>query len=144
MESFFTIVKWIGLGFVGLLVALVLLAVVFGKRVIKKWELEAEFRDDSGREFGEFDIEMSRIDKKEPEFSLKAGFHMRHESLREHQTVQVFVDDLLVLEGMANKPGWIRLNNDNLVNEITDAKAGQLCRIVVGGAEMFAEELVPD
>lgn len=144
MELIVGIAKWIGLSFVGLLVGLVLLAVLFGKRVIKKWELEAEFRDDSGREFGEFDIEMSRIDKKEPEFSLKAEFHMRHESLREHQAVQVFVDDLLVLEGTVNKPGRIRLNNDNLENEITDAKAGQLCRIIIGGTEVFAEELVPD
>lgn len=144
MEPIGSVFKWAGLVMLGLFVGLIVLVIVFGKRIIKQWEFEAEFRDDSGREFGEFDIELSRVDKQEPEFSLKAKFRMRHESLREHQTVGVYLDDVLVLEGMVDEPGRIFLNNNHLKNEIKDAAAGQTCRIVVGGTELFTEELVPD
>ncbi len=90
-----TVFKYIGLGFL----LLIVFALVFGKRVKKKWEYEAEFRDEAGREFGEFDIELSQIQKQEPGYTLKAEFHMRHELLGHLQTVQVFLDDLLMLEG---------------------------------------------
>ena len=145
MELLFTIVKYAFLGFFGLLGLLVVGALLFGKRMITKWEYEAEFRDGSGREFGEFDIEMSRIEKDEPEFSLKAEFRMRHAALTLHKTVQVFLDDVLVLQGMVTSAGRIRLTHrENLQNRISDAAEGQVCRVVCGGTELFREALVVD
>ena len=144
MEIVFTLLKYVIFGFFGLLGLLIVAAILFGDRIIKKWEYEAEFRNADGREFGEFDIELSRVEKKEPEFSLKAKFRMRHDSLKLHSTVQVFLDDLLVLEGMVKNAGRIFLTRDDLQNNIEDAQAGQLCRVVCGGNELFAEELVPD
>lgn len=144
MEIVFTLIKYLFLGFFGLLGLLIVAALIFGDRIVKKWDYEAEFRNEDGREFGEFDIEMSKIEKKEAEYSLKAKFRMRHEKLALHSTVQVFLDDLLVLEGMVKNAGRILLTKENLQIEVTDAEAGQLCRIVCGGNELFAEELVPD
>ena len=86
MEIVFDVIKYLVFGFFGLVGLLIVAALVFGKRIKKQWEFEAEFRDASGREFGEFDIEMSRIEKEEPDYTLKASFHMRHESLQLHQT----------------------------------------------------------
>lgn len=144
MEIVFTLAKYLFLGFFGLIGLLIVAALLFGDRIVKKWEYEAEFCNEDGREFGEFDIEMSRIEKKEPEYSLKARFRMRHEKLTLHSTVQVFLDDLLVLEGMVKHAGRILLTKENLQNVVTDAEAGQLCRIVCGGNELFTQELVPD
>lgn len=49
--------------FFDLIAVLFIFALIFGKRKVKKWEFEAEFRDSSGREFGGFDIELSHIAK---------------------------------------------------------------------------------
>ena len=144
MELILSILKYIVLGFAGLIGMLIVLAVIFGKRKITKWEFEAEFRDDRGREFGEFEIEMSRIEKDEPEFSLKADFKMRHSALALHKTVQVYLDDVLVLEGMVQNAGRAALNNRHLQNEIGDAQLGQLCRVDVGGQTLFSEPLAPE
>ncbi len=145
MDVIFSVIRYMLYGFVGFIGLLFLLALLFGKRMVRKWDYEAEFKDASGREFGELDIEMSRIEKEEPNFSLKARFKMRHASFQLHQTVQVYIDDVLLLEGMVKSAGRVRLTHEeNLQNEITDAKAGQMCRVVCGGRELFAEALLPD
>lgn len=144
MDTVFTIVKFLFLGFAGLIALLVVAALLFGKRIRKEWEYEAEFRNENGREFGEFDIESSRIEKEEPNYSLKAKFRMRHESLRLHQAVEIYLDDLLVLGGMVSEEGRISLNNGNLKNEPTNVAVGQSCRVVVGGNTIFTETLRPD
>jgi len=64
MDFIFSILKIIFFGFFGLIGLLFLLALIFGKRIVKQWEYEAEFRDGGGREFGEFDIELSRVASK--------------------------------------------------------------------------------
>lgn len=144
MDTLFSIVIYILFGFFGFLLLLFVLAVLFGKRIKKKWEFEAEFRDADGREFGEFDIEMSRIEKEEPEFSFKAKFKLRHDSLEAGQRVQVYLDELLVMEGEVETAGRILLRKDAVVNEATKATANQVCRVVYGGLERFAEPIRPD
>jgi len=144
MDTLFSIVVYILYGFFGFLLLLFLLAMLFGKRIKKKWEFEAEFRDDNGREFGEFDIEMSRIAKDEPEFSFKAKLKLRHQSLETGQRVQVYLDELLVMEGKVETAGRILLREEAIVNEATEAKAGQVCRVVYGGLERFSQAIRPD
>ena len=77
MEIIFSILKYGVFGFFGLIGLLIVVVMIFGKRIEKKWDYEADFRDESGKEFGELDVEMSRIEKDEPNFSLKAKFRMR-------------------------------------------------------------------
>jgi len=144
MDALFSIVVYILYGFFGFLLLLFILAMLFGKRIKKKWEFEAEFQDADGREFGEFDIEMSRIEKEEPEFSFKAKFKLRHESLEVGQRVQVYLDDLLVMEGSVVTAGRILLREDAIANTAREATAGQVCRVVYGGLEHFAEPIRPD
>jgi len=144
MDTLFSIVVYILYGFFGFLLLLFLLAMLFGKRIKKKWEFEAEFRDDKGREFGELDIEMSRIEKEEPDFSFKAKFKLRHESLEAGQRVQVYLDKLLVMEGKVETAGRILLREEAIVNEATEASAGQVCRVVYGGLERFSQAIRPD
>lgn len=144
MDTLFSIVLYILFGFFGFILLLFILALLFGKRIRKQWEFEAEFRDEGGREFGEFDIEMSRIDKEEPDFSFKAKFKLRHKSLELGQRVQVYLDELLVMEGKVEKAGRILLGKDAIVNEANDATAGQVCRVVYGGLERFSEAIRPD
>jgi len=144
MDTLFSIVIYILFGFFGFLLLLFVLAVLFGKRIRKKWEFEAEFRDADGREFGEFDIEMSRIEKEEPDFSFKAKFKLRHESLEAGQRVQVYLDSLLVMEGQVATTGRILLGRDAIVNEAVEAATGQVCRVVYGGLEQFSQPIEPD
>ncbi len=144
METLFSIVVYILFGFFGFILLLFVLAMLFGKRMETKWEFEAEFRDDNGKEFGEFEIKMSRIVKEEPDFSFKARFKLRHLSLVVGQRVQVYLDKLLVMEGEVETAGRILLRKDAVVNEVTKATAGQICRVVYGGLEQFREAIRPD
>lgn len=144
METVFAFLKYSVMGFFGLLVLLFILAIIFGKRVKKLWELEAEFRDAAGREFGEFDIEMSRIEKEEPDYTFKAKFRMRHASLASGAKVQVLVDEVLIMDGVVEKEGRIWLDKGAIRNTLSDATAGQVCHVLIDGVVAFSEALVPD
>ena len=144
MDTLFSLLKYILIGFFGLIAPLVVIAVLFGKRVRKQWEYEAELRDESGREFGEFDIEMSKIEKAETDYTFKAKFKLRHPSVEAGRHIQVYVDDVLVMEGSAAKDGLAWLPQDTVVNALSEARAGQVCRVVYGGVEQFTASLVPD
>ncbi len=144
METVFTVVKYLFLGFFGLIGLLFVLALLFGKRMIKQWEYEAEFRDEKGREFGEFDIELSRLAKEEKEDSFKASFRLRHDSLQAGQRVQVFLDEILVMEGNVESAGRIGLGEEHIKTRLTAASAGQICRVVYGGIEQFSQAMVRD
>ncbi|MEL7187767.1 MAG: hypothetical protein AAFN50_15240 [Pseudomonadota bacterium] len=144
MDTVFTVAKYIFFGFFGLIGLLFVLALLFGKRINKQWEYEAEFRDESGREFGEFDIELSHIAKEETVDTFKAEFKMRHASLDAGQRVQVYLDDALVLEGNVETQGRVWLTDKHIVTQLSDAQAGQVCRVVWGGVERFSEAIVPD
>ena len=140
VEVVFSILKWSGIG----LVVLIVIAILFGKRIKKKWEYEAEFRDASGREYGEFEVELSKIEKEEHDYTLKFEFHLRHEAVRQTQPVQVFIDDLLVLEGMPEKDGYVRLGNDNRQNSVDEPLLDKMCRVVIGDQEVVSEALKRD
>ena len=144
METLFSIVLYIIYGFFGFLLLLFVLAVLFGKRIKKQWEYEAEFRDAAGREFGEFDFESSRVEKEEPEFSFKAKFKLCHDSLEAGQVVQVYLDNLLVMQGNVAQAGRIYLRDDAVVNEVGEPRKGQICRVVYGGQERFSAPIRPD
>lgn len=147
MDALFKIFEFLGYGIIGIMVLLGLLtgaALLFGKRVSKQWEFEAEFHDDRNREIGEFDIELSQIDKEEPQPTVKAKFRLRHPALTQHQTVQVMLDQRLVLEGMVETPGRIFIRKQLGEADVGHIEAGQLCRIRCGSTELFAEPLRPD
>ncbi len=144
METLFSIVLYIIYGFFGLIFFLFILALLFGKRIKKLWEYEAEFCDASGREFGEFDFEMSKIVNEEAEYRFKARFRMRHESIGKGQMIQVFLDDLLVMQGNATHEGRIYLKEKAVLNAIEEPDAGQVCRVVWGGIEQFRAPIKPD
>ena len=144
MDTLFSIVVYILYGFFGFLLLLFVLALLFGKRIKKQWEYEAEFRDESGREFGEFDIEMSQVQKEEPEPTFKAKFRLKHASLEAGQRVEVYVDDVLVMAGTTETAGRIYLQKDAIVTALDQASEGQICRVVYGGRERFTEPLKPD
>ncbi|MDX1516769.1 MAG: hypothetical protein R3288_08015, partial [Woeseiaceae bacterium] len=110
METLFAVIEYFVIGFFALIGLLILAALLFGKRVRKQWEYEAEFRDANGREFGEFEIESSRIEKQEPDYTLKARFHLRHASLQPGQRIEIRLDDTPVLEGRVDTPGRIRMS----------------------------------
>ncbi len=143
MELFFDIIKYGIYGFFGLILLLVVVVIVFGKRIKKKWEFEADFRDADGQEFGEFEIELSRIEKEEPDYTLKTKFRMRHAALTRHSTVQVYIDKTLVFEQMVETEGRMFARGVP-VNPIGEVAAGQTCRVVVGGTELASAEFRPD
>ena len=144
MDWILDIIKYAFFGFFGLIGLAVVWALITGNRIEKKWEFEADFRDEKGREFGEFEIELSRHVKNEPTHTFKAEFFMRHPTLTQHSNLQVFLDEMLVLEGMVPEPGRVRFGNDRLRNEVTNPSAGQVCRVVCAGKELFTAELLPD
>ena len=144
METLFDILKLLFFGFFGLILLLVVLALLFGKRIRKQWEFEADFRDASGREFGEFEIELSRIEKEEPDYTLKAKFRMRHAALTKHAVVQVYIENTLVLEQMVETEGRVFVLRAQLLNPVDQVSAGHVCRVLVGGTEIASAEFHPD
>ena len=131
-------------GFVSLILLLIAIASLFGKRVRKKWEFEADFRDAEGREFGEFEIELSMIEKEEADYTLKAKFAMRHPALTQYATVQVYIDKTLVLEKMVETAGRLYVRQAAPVNRVTSVSEGQSCRVFVGSTEIATAEFHPD
>lgn len=144
MDMIFSIVKITVFGIGGLLVFLVVCAILFGKRVHKRWEYDAEFRDSSGREFGELDMEFSKVERDEPQFTFKAHFKMRHPDLNVHDTVRVAVEDTTVLEGRVEKAGEIRLRQEHVRNTLDNPSSGQVSRVFAGSRELAVAELVTD
>ena len=131
-------------GLLVLLALLVVVAILFGRRVRKHWEYEAGFLDMGGEEFGEFNLKMSKKEKKEPEYSFKAILRMRHESLEKGLLVHVYLDNLLVMQGNVEKAGQIYLRKSALRNQVTNPEPGQVCRVVWGGIERFRAPIKPD
>lgn len=131
-------------GLFGFFLVLVVIALLLRKRTGKRRAFEAEFRDMSGREFGEFECKMSTIRKEEPEYSYKASFGMRHESLEKGQTVQVYLGDLLVMRGKVKRAGRIFLRESAVVSAVKDPEPGQVCRVVWSGIEQFRAPIKPD
>jgi len=144
MDTILSIIKYFIYGFGGLIAFLFVYGILFGKRVRTQWEFEADFRDARGREFGEFEIELSKIEKEEPDFTLKAKFKMRHQALVPHAVVQVYVEDLLVLEETVETEGRMYLRPAHLINAVDTVSEGQTCRVVVGGTEIASAEFHPD
>lgn len=144
MDGLFSILGYLAFGLLGLLALLILVTLVFGKRIRKRWEFEAIFRDMSEREFGEFDIELSRVEKEDTGYSIKAKLSMQHESLEKGQTVEVYLDETLVLRGEVKKAGRVLLRDKAIMNPVSDPREGRVCRVVWGGIEQFRAPLRPD
>ena len=144
MDIVSVIAMYLLYGIVVPLTVLIVLVLFFGKRFKKHWEYEAEFRDASGREFGEFDMELWQIANEESGPTFQAKFRLKHESLEVGQRVEVYVDDVLVVAGNTQKPGRIFLKTNAVVAPLTQAAEGQVCRVVYGGRERFAEQLKAD
>lgn len=144
METFFDLILKAGLAFFGLIVGLVVLAAIFGKRIEKQWEFEAKFYDERRRELGEFDIERFRYAKQGGDFELKAKLKLRHTNLTESQMVTVQLDETLVMQGPVTQSGRIYLTQEHLVDELTDARVGQICTVKCGDEVLFQEPLYPD
>ncbi len=144
MDFVFTLIKYAALLFFGTIAALIVLTLLFGKRKIKRWDYEAEFHDEQGREFGEFDIEMSKIEKDEADYSFKASFRMRHDELIIGARVQALIDDIVVLEGKVETAGRILLSQSHLQTPLDDAQEGQRARILVNDFEIASAKLERD
>lgn len=142
LATFFDALIYIVMGFFGLFFLIFILAMIFGKRIIKKWEYEANFYNDNNREIGEFDIEMKKYSEEE-DFSLDAKFVLKHKELTKGSVVQVFLENVLVMEGTVENEGRVYLKNEHLKSEIENPEAGQICRVTFNTIEL-SEPLIID
>lgn len=143
MGAFFEGIALVGLGLLGFFGVIVLIIVVFGNRVRKEWEFEAEFREPTGA-YGEFDIESSMIEKKDTEFRLRATLEIRHKMIEPDMEIQVLLDNRLVLEGVSTKSGRAFLYSENLPVSSLSVETGQRCVVTVGGVEVATANMVAD
>ncbi|MEM9379300.1 MAG: hypothetical protein AAGB93_05060 [Planctomycetota bacterium] len=141
MDAIFDIVRTIGAGFFGLIAALFALALVFGRRIEREWEYEAEFHDKWGNEIGELDIERSRVRGESEDFEPRANLVFKHRSLAAEDVVQVFLEDELILEGKVTRDGRVRLTDGDLMSNLDRPQVGQTC-IVKRGDETLAESVL--
>jgi hypothetical protein len=144
METLFDIVKTVLLGFGGLLILLFVLAFLFGKRVRKQWEYEAEFRDVNGREFGEFEIELSRIDKEEPEATAKLKLQLKDARLSVDDGLVVELNGQVVFEARVEKAGRVLATEVRPAQSVVRPNDGDLCRVLLGDTLIGEAELKRD
>ncbi|MEM7410395.1 MAG: hypothetical protein AAF430_09195 [Myxococcota bacterium] len=135
--------------FFGGIFALIVLAVLFGKRIERKWDYEADFRDERGREIGELDVELFRVieDKRaavQPDFQLKVKFVLRHPALTPGQGLVVRLAGEPIFEQTLSESGRVLLREDALCSQIKSPRVGDLVTVEVGGAELFSEPLRRD
>ena len=143
MDAVFDFIQTVALGFFWLIGGLFVLAVVFGKRMERKWEYEAEFRDESGKEIGELDVEMSR-EKGADEYEPQASLVLKHASLAASEVVQVFIGDELVLEGSVARDGRVRLTSNDLMSDLGSTALGQICTVRRGDETLAEAPLARD
>ena len=144
MDTFFDILKTVLLGFGALLVALFVLAFLFGKRVRKQWEYEAEFRDDSGREYGEFEIELSQIDKEEAEPTTKLKLQLKDPALEIGRTAVVTLNDRVVFETTIKTAGRVLATETRAADGASRPAEGDICRVLIGDAVIAEAALTLD
>lgn len=144
MEEIISLIKSAFLSLLILLGMLVVAALLAGRRAKKEWEYEAKFRDANGRQFGEFDIELSQVAKEELQPTIKAKLQMRHPSLTEHQIVQVLLDKRIVLEAMVESTGSIFVSKTFGGSDLAEVSAGQTCKVMLGDTEVAAAPLEGD
>lgn len=144
MELIFDIIIYVIIGFFALIALFVAFAVLFGKKMEKKFDLEAEFHDENGKEFAEFDISAWRVEKEGGEFKLRTSFKWRDTRLDIGSQVQVSLENETILEGTVEEAGKIRLNSKHLVNEPQDPKVGQQCQIKLNGGVVLEKGLTED
>ena len=143
-EAAFWFIGMMVLVFFGLIAFVVLVVVVFGKRVHKLWEYEAHFSDETGKYVGEFEIEMSKVGKEAIDHTLKAEFEARHESIAPGQSVEVYVDDLRVMQGIVVHAGKVVLTVDDLTVREFEPTVGQTCRVMIDTQERWTADLKLD
>lgn len=143
MDLIGNIIKYAVYGFFGFIVFIFFMALLFGKRRITKWDYEADFYNDKRREIGEFEIKLNKYEKEE-DFSLKASFRLRHPALTEGSVVQIYLHDVLVMEGTVSEEGRINLTNEHLKSTVDNPEAGQICRVLCSSIELFAEPIHRD
>lgn len=148
MEFIFDIITYIVIGFFALIALLVVITVVitvvFGKRIEKEYDLEAEFHDEKGKEFAEFDLSSWRYQKEGGEYQFKASFKWRDSRLALDSKVEVLLENQIVLQGTVEKVGNIRLNNQHIVNQPENPQAGQQCQIRLDGEVVLEKALAED
>lgn len=144
LDSIGTILKYAVLGFVALIGLLVVLAILFGKRIDKEWEYEAKFYNPKGKEIGELDMDSWRYAEKKGDYNRTVNFKLRHPELRLGRSVQVYLDNKLIQEGMVQQEGRIALNSKHLKQAVNEPTAGQLCSVKCGGNEILRSELYVD
>ena len=139
-----SIIFYIVGGFFGFIFLLIILTILFGKKVEKKWDLEADFLNDKGREIGEFDLELKRYPEEQTDFELVVKFFLRHDALLPGRKIEVSLRDETVMTGAVEKQGVIRLSKEHLVAEITNPAEGDICTVLCDGQEICRAVLRPD
>ena len=122
----------------------VVLALLFGKRIRKQWEYEAEFRNADGREFGEFEIELSQIDKEEAEPTAKLKLQLKDERLQPGDSAVVEVNGQRVFEARVETAGRLLSRDTRPAGSVAQPAAGDLCRVLVGDRVIAEAEMKVD
>jgi hypothetical protein len=145
MELIFTVLKYIGLGFVGFIGLFILIMIVFGKRIEKQWAVRADFKDpDSGDPVGKLEVAKERVAGGESDFRLKVKCKLRHAMLRAGQRVRVTVGETAVMEGEVKQDGRLRLGNDAWSGDEEIPQPGSRVTIWSGSDALAAGELYLD
>lgn len=144
-ESVISIASWLVGTVIILMVIFIVIAVLFGKKVEKQYDLEAEFNDEDDKEFADFDLSSWRYEKEGGEFQFEASFKWRDSRLALGSQVEVCLENQVVLQGTAEESGKINLHSkQHLANEPKSPQAGQTCQIKLNGEVVLEQPLHED
>lgn len=142
MDLLFSIIKYFFIGLFGLVAIVVVITILFGKRVHKQWDYEAKFMN--GRsELGEFDIESYRLEDEE-DYRLEVKCVLKDPRLQPGNRIEVYLDGQLVMTGMVEKAGRVYLGKDDLLGTLDNPAAGQVCEFKCEGETWYTSSLQVD
>lgn len=127
-----------------LLVGGIILVILFGESIEKKWELEAKFRNPAGKEFGEFELSVEKKTKTETSFTMEIEFDMKHVELKPGSDITVQVEDQIFVESKVDTEGRIRFRKKVPEESFAKPEVGQMCKVLCNGTLLAEAPLQPD
>ena len=100
--------------------------------------------DSNGREYGEFEIELSQIDKEEPEPTAKLKLQLRDPALAAGSRALVTLNDQPVFETEIKNAGRVLATETRTADAVSCPAEGDICRVLVDGSVIAEAELKLD
>ena len=119
------------------IVVLIILVVLFGDKVDKKWEREVSFHNEEGIEVGEFEIELKKNSNLDQEHMLYLSFKIKHTQLKSGDIIHIKTAGQTILSLDVRKDGKARHSEKH-------PESFQVCEVLIGDNVLVSGKFIED